>query len=330
MSKIVAGPVFRATGRARYKCVTLQRHIGGETHTRISRFMPARQMTRDISYAPAATSRTGRVVIRTLENLSGRPQLIARAAGYEAEIAQGRSFWQVIPERYGIDLNITGGSLAHIPANGPLVVIANHPFGILDGLMMGKLLDQLRGDFRILANSVFRRAEELNKVLLPISFEDTKESVKLNLQTRATALEYLSQGGAIGVFPGGTVSTSARAFSKPMDPSWRNFTAKMIAKSGATVVPVFFEGHNSRLFQLASRVHYSLRLGLLINEFKRRVDEPVNVVIGAPVPAQEIAALRGDPNGLMDHLRARTYGLSPEPISAYDLGYEFEAKYRAR
>jgi putative hemolysin len=290
----------------------------------------ARDMTRDISYAVAAQSRTGRVVIRTLENISGRPQLIARAAGYEDEVAKGRSFWQVIPERYGIDVQITGGSLSHIPANGPLVLIANHPFGILDGLIMGKLLDQLRGDFRILANSVFRKAEALNRVLLPISFDETKEAVKLNLQTRASALEYLGNGGAIGVFPGGTVSTSAKAFSHPMDPSWRNFTAKMIAKSGATVVPVFFEGHNSRLFQLASRIHYSLRLGLLINEFKRRVDEPVRVVIGAPVPPSEIDALRSDPNAMMDHLRARTYGLSPDPISPYDLGYEFEAKYKAR
>jgi putative hemolysin len=289
-----------------------------------------KELTRDISYAVAGQSRAGRAVIRTLENLSGRPQLIARAAGYEEEVAKGRSFWQVIPERYGIHVQITGGSLSHIPANGPLVLIANHPFGILDGLIMGKLLDQLRGDFRILANSVFRKSEALNRVLLPISFDETKEEVKLNLQTRASALSYLSGGGAIGVFPGGTVSTSAKAFSRPMDPGWRNFTAKMIAKSGATVVPVFFEGHNSRLFQLASRVHYSLRLGLLLNEFKRRVDEPVRVVIGAPIPRAEIDALRSDPNAMMDHLRARTYGLSPDPISPYDLGYEFEAKHKAR
>jgi putative hemolysin len=288
-----------------------------------------KDMTRDISYGLAAPTRAGRAVIRTLENISGRPQMIKRAAGYETELAQGRSFWQVIPERYGVDLEISGADISQIPRTGPLVMIANHPFGILDGLMMGKLLDDLRGDFRILANSVFRRAEQLNKVLLPISFDETKEAVKLNLETRAAALEYLNQGGAIGVFPGGTVSTSARAFSRPLDPAWRNFTAKMIAKSGATVVPVFFEGHNSRLFQLASRVHYSLRLGLLINEFKRRVDAPVRMVIGAPIPADEIAALKGDPNALMDHLRSATYALSPDKLPSYDLGYEFEAKYKA-
>jgi putative hemolysin len=289
-----------------------------------------RDVTRDITYATSARSRSGRALIRTLENLTGRLSLIARAEGYEQEVAAGRSFWQVIPERYGLSLDIVGGRIEDIPTTGPLVLIANHPYGILDGLMMGHLLDRVRGDFRILANSVFRRAEELNRIVLPISFDETKEAVRLNLETRAKALDYLGQGGAIGVFPGGTVSTSARAFSRPMDPGWRNFTAKMIAKSDATVVPVFFDGHNSRLFQIASRVHYTLRLGLLIKEFRARVDEPVRVVIGQPIPREVLAPLRADPTRMMEALRRATYDLSPAPLRSYDPGYEFEAKYRTR
>ncbi len=95
----------------------------------------------------------------------------------------------------------------------------------------------------------FARRRDLNRVVLPVSFDETKDAVQLNLNTRKTALNYLGQGGAIGIFPGGAVSTSATPFSRPMDPGWRNFTARMIAKSDATVVPVFFEGHCSRLFQ---------------------------------------------------------------------------------
>ncbi len=292
--------------------------------------MNDRPITRDISYASSAQTKGGRALIRVLENVTGRLSLIRRADGYEAELRGGRSFWQVIPERFGLSLDVIGGDLAHIPANGPLIVIANHPYGILDGLMMGHLLDAIRGDFRILANSVFRRANALNRVLLPISFDETKEAVRLNLQTRANALQYLSDGGAIGVFPGGTVSTSAKPFSMPMDPGWRNFTAKMIAKSGATVVPIYFAGHNSRLFQIASRVHYTLRLGLLLKEFKSRIDEPVQVVIGAPIAAARLAAYRHDPNGMMEYLRRETYALSPRPLKSYDYGYEFEAKYRTR
>lgn len=283
---------------------------------------------RDISYASSARSRPARAVIRVLENATGRLSLIRRAAGYEAEVAKGRSFWKVIPDRYGLSLEVTAGSIANIPANGPLVLIANHPYGILDGLMMGHLLDAVRGEFRILANSVFLRAQDLTRVVLPISFDETKEAVRQNLATRATALQYLSDGGAIGVFPGGTVSTAARPFSAPMDPGWRNFTAKMIAKSGATVVPVFFHGHNSRLFQIASHLHYSLRLGLLIKEFHARTDNAVRVTIGTPIAATQLAPLKSDPTAMMDFLRRATYALSPNPSPSYDLGYEFEAKYK--
>ena len=287
-------------------------------------------VARDISYASSARTRGGRTLIRVLENVTGRLSLIRRAKGYEQDVAQGKNFWDVLVDRYGLSLEVTGGSLTNIPANGPLVVIANHPYGILDGLMMGHLLHRARGDFRILANSVFRRAEELNKVILPISFDETREAIKLNLATRANSLKYLADGGAIGVFPGGTVSTSAKPFSRPMDPGWRNFTAKMIAKSDATVVPVFFEGHNSRMFQLASHAHSTLRLGLLIKEFKGRIDEPVRMVVGEPIASTQLEPLKSDPNAMMDFLRRATYQLSPTPLRSYDYGYEFEEKYKSR
>ena len=287
------------------------------------------QVAREISYASSAQTRGGRALIRVLENATGRLSLIRRAEGYENEVAAGHSFWDVLVRRYGLSLQLIGGDLAHIPANGPLVVIANHPYGILDGLMMGYVLDRIRGDFRILANSVFRRAEALNRVILPISFDDTREAIRQNLETRATSLRYLSDGGAIGVFPGGTVSTAARPFGLPLDPGWRNFTAKMVAKSGATVVPIFFDGHNSRLFQLASHLHQTLRLALLIKEFRARVDEPVRVVIGEPIAATRLDPLRSDPRAMMEFLRKATYDLAPVPLGQAGLGYEFEEKYKA-
>jgi putative hemolysin len=87
-------------------------------------------------------------------------------------------------ERYGLTLDVIGGSLDNIPRDGPLIVIANHPYGILDGLMMGHILSQTRGDFRILAHQVFRKAEDLNRIILPISFDETKEALALNIETR--------------------------------------------------------------------------------------------------------------------------------------------------
>jgi putative hemolysin len=288
-----------------------------------------RHIAREISYASSAASRSGRAMIRVVENVTGRVGLIRRAKGYEQEVARGRDFWQVIVERYGLSLNVIGGSLSNIPATGPLILIANHPYGILDGLMMGHILSQVRGDFRIIAHRIFRRAEELNRIVLPVAFDETKEAVRQNLETRSAALSYLGQGGAIGIFPGGTVSTAAKPFAQPMDPVWRNFTAKMIARSDATVVPVFFDGHNSRLFQIASHLHSTLRLALLIKEFRARIDEPVRVVIGQPVPRDEIDARKSDPKAMMDFLRKATYELSPKPLKSFGYGFEFEEKYRA-
>ena len=288
-----------------------------------------RHIAREISYSSSAQTKGGRAMIRVLENATGRLGLIRRAKGYEHDVAAGRDFWQVIVERYGLTLDVIGGSLSNIPANGPLILIANHPYGILDGLMMGHILSKVRGDFRIIAHRIFRKAEELNRVILPISFDETKEAIRSNLETRAVALNYLEHDGAIGIFPGGTVSTAARPFSKPMDPGWRNFTAKMIARSGATVVPVFFDGHNSRLFQLASHLHSTLRLALLIKEFRARIDEPVRIVVGEPIARARLDAFRTDPKGMMDFLRKATYELSPRPLKSLDYGFEFEEKYRA-
>lgn len=283
-----------------------------------------REVTRDISYAFSAQTRGGRAMIRTMENLTGRIGLIKRADGYQEEVAAGRDFWQVMVERYGLSLDVVGGSLDSIPREGPLVLIANHPYGILDGLMMGHILSQTRGDFRILANSVFRKAEDLNRIILPVSFDETKEAVALNIQTRKTALSYLTDGGAIGIFPGGTVSTGVKPFAKPLDPGWRSFTARMIAKSNATVLPVYFEGHTSRLFQLASHLHVTLRMGLLIKEFRKRVDTAVQVVVGDPISRGEIDERITDAKSLMAFLRHKTYELSRGPGNPDDIGFEFQ------
>ncbi len=269
------------------------------------------------------------MVIKLMENTTGRMRLIRRADGYEQEVAQGRDFWSVMVDRYGLTLDVVGGALSNIPEDGPLVLIANHPYGILDGLMMGHILSQTRRDFRILANHVFRKAEDLNRIVLPISFDATKEAMKLNLETRKAALNYLSDGGAIGIFPGGTVSTAVKPFSFPMDPGWRGFTARMVAKSNATVVPVFFDGHTSRLFQIASHLHNTLRMGLLIKEFKKRVDTPVRIVVGDPIGRDILDPLGKDTRKMMDFLRKATYELSPEPLESYDYGYEFEERHRA-
>ncbi|MEM9434077.1 MAG: lysophospholipid acyltransferase family protein [Pseudomonadota bacterium] len=290
-----------------------------------------RSAAREISYAHSARSRGGRTLIRVMENATGRIRMIKRARGYEDDVANGANFWSVTADRYGVSLDVVRGSLDNIPAEGPLVLIANHPYGILDGLMMGNILSKRRGDgFKIVAHRVFRKAQEIDRVILPVNFDDTKDAVAQNLATRRNALDYLAQGGAIGIFPGGTVSTASTPFGPAMDPVWRTFTAKLISKSNATVVPVYFDGANSRRFQIASHAHFTLRMALLINEFKRRVDEPVRIAVGTPIDRVNLQKFSRDPKGMMDFLRRETYALSPTPLRSFDYGFEFEDKHRTK
>ena len=282
------------------------------------------KIAREISYATSIKSRGGRAFVRVVENLTGRPRLIRMAQGYEQDVARGEDFWAVMLRKYGIDLQVIAGALENIPREGPLVLVSNHPFGILDGMVMGHVLAKTRGDFRILAHNVFQRAEEINRVILPISFDQTKEALRLNLNTRKQALEYLGQGGAIGIFPGGSVSTSNGPFKTPMDPRWRRFTAKLVAKSGATVVPIFFDGANGRLFQIASQYSDVLRKSMLINEFRRAIRRPARLVVGQPLTPEVLAEYRTKPRELMIFLRESTYELSPKPLKKLDYGFEFE------
>lgn len=267
---------------------------------------------RDISYAFSAKNMAQRAVIKTIENISGRTRLLRMAQGYENEVEAGRSFWDVMSERYGINMEFVVGGLENIPREGPLVMVANHPYGILDGLAMGRMLSQTRGAFKIIAHVIFRKASDLKDVILPIDFAETKEALALNISTRKEALKYLADGGAIGIFPAGAVATASVPFGKATDPVWKTFTARMIARSGAQVVPVYFEGSNSRLFHIAGHLNQTLRTALLISEFDARVNTPLKIRIGKPLPPEAIQARATDGRALMNYLRSETYKLSPE------------------
>lgn len=282
----------------------------------------------DVSYAHSAQSKLGRAIIRCLENATGRSALLSRSPNLRTNVHSTQNLWHSIMEGYGVTIDIMQGELGDIPVDQPFIVVANHPYGILDGLVMGSVLAQSGTNFKIIANDIFNKAREISDKILPISFKNTREAISLNLRTRKNAITHLSHGGAIGIFPGGTVSTSSKLFSQPADPSWRSFTAKMIFKSNALVVPIFFDGNTSRIFQLASHLHPNIRAGLLLREFKLRLDKPVRIVIGKPIPRCRIDLFKNDSRKIMDFLRLETYKLSPNKNQTFEYGYEFEHKHR--
>ena len=281
-----------------------------------------------VSYANSAKSRLGKTFITCLENATGRSTVLSRLPNLPTDIHSAQNFWHSIMEGYGVTIDIMQGELENIPVNQPLIVVANHPYGILDGLVMGSILAKSGANFKIIANAIFNKAYEIKDKILPISFKNNRDAISLNLQTRKNALTHLHRAGAIGIFPGGTVSTSSKLFSQPADPAWRSFTAKMIFKSNASVIPIFFDGNTSKIFQLASHLHPTLRAGLLLREFKLRLDKPVRIAIGRPIPRCRMDLFKNDPRKMMDFLRLETYKLSPNKSQTFEYGYEFDYKHR--
>ena len=180
------------------------------------------------------------------------------------------SFWQAAVRSLALDVRYDAASLAAIPRTGPVVVVANHPYGVLDGIVIAWLISKVRSDFVVLTNAVLMRAPEVQGFILPIDFSETEEAMRTNLASRAAARAQLDRGGVVVVFPAGGVSTAPDKLGrKPaIDARWQPFVSQLIQRSKAAVVPVWFGGQNSRLFQIASHLSLTLRLSLIFHEVR--------------------------------------------------------------
>ncbi|NQY38541.1 MAG: lysophospholipid acyltransferase family protein [Henriciella sp.] len=266
--------------------------------------------TPKLSYAPYFDHPFKRGMVRTIERLSGQPYLQKLYETYRASLTDEPFFASAI-KLLDLDVEFSSSRLAQIPSTGPLVVVANHPFGVLDGLLISWIISLRRTDFKVLTNAILDGAPEAREWLLPIDFANTREARATNIATRAESMERLKNGECIIVFPAGGVSTSPTPFSRTaVDDTWKPFTAKLISRSEAHVTPIFFEGQNSRLFQWASHMSIELRLALIFREVKRRVGTAVPVHIGETL-TPEVLSNAGKRHELMTFLRDQTYQMAP-------------------
>jgi putative hemolysin len=262
------------------------------------------------SYATANDPPLKRGVIRLFETATGQPQLKKIYLDNQRHPRPNESFWQAAVRKLALDVRYDADALANIPRTGPVIVVANHPYGVLDGIVISWLVSMVRTDFVVLTNAVLMRAPEVRAFVLPIDFSETEEAVKTNLASRAAARVQLERGGAVVVFPAGAVSTAPdRLGLKPaVDWRWQPFVSQLVQRSKASVVPVWFSGQNSRLFQIASHVSSTMRLSLIFHEVRSRIGATLPVMIGAPIPYADLAAIK-DRQALADHLRERVYAL---------------------
>ena len=265
----------------------------------------------NFSYADDAMPPVKRGLIRLVEAATGQRHLRRLYLHNRRHGVAGESFFAAAVRSLQLDVRFDAAALSAVPPTGPVVVVANHPYGVLDGIVVAWLVGQVRSDFLVLTNAVLLRAPEIAAHVLPIDFAGTEEATRTNVESRAAARRHLDAGGCLVVFPAGGISTAPDRLGRERatDAPWQPFTAQLIQRARATVVPICFEGQNSRLFQIASHLSPVLRLSLIFREVRSRIGTAMLVAVGHPIPCAALPAC-ADRQALADHLRALTYGLA--------------------
>ncbi|RTZ14932.1 lysophospholipid acyltransferase family protein [Vibrio aquaticus] len=227
-----------------------------------------------------------------------------------------KQFLRFTLEVLGIDYRINQGSLSHIPTTGPTVVVANHPLGCVEGVILAEMLLQVRSDVKILANQYLKTVPELDQLFIGVDVFDTQEAHHANLKAMRQAHQHLQEDGLLLLFPAGEVSQLIDNKTKRLeDKTWSRSVSRLIRKSRSVTVPIFIDGQNSKRFYFAEKVHPLLRTLMLGRELLNKSQQQIAISIGATIKFKELSSLCDDQ--MTNYLRLNTYLLQqPSPSSS--------------
>jgi len=209
-------------------------------------------------------------------------------------------------EEMDVELEVPAADLERVPKKGPVVVVANHPYGMLDGAVLATLLTRVRPDVKVLTNFLLEGIPELERHCIFVDPMQTRHSGMRNQRALRQALAWLEGGGMLAIFPAGEVSHWQMAQAEVTDPRWSDVAARLVGKTGAAVLPVFFCGGNSLGFHIVGLIHPRVRTLLLLEEFLQQTGRKVAVRVGNVIPADSLASF-GSEEEAIEYLRWRTY-----------------------
>lgn len=266
---------------------------------------------RRLSYATTFPDPRQRLIIQFMELLTSKFHLLRRIRRFEAMgVPFGQPFWAQALGVMGIELQTPQTEIDRIPKKGPLIVTANHPHGLVDGMVLAELIGRVRQDYKILTRSLLTGVAEIDQFMIPVPFDHEPDALEKSIEMRKSAMEHLANGGALVLFPSGVVASAERWFGPAIEKEWNAFTAKMIFRSGADVLPIKFPGQNSRAYQIASQISAPIRQGLLLYEVRHALDRPQRPIVGQLFKNAELAHHKADPKAFLEWLRTYTMSLS--------------------
>ena len=238
---------------------------------------------------------------------------------------KGIDFAEKLIEHLNITCHVDPKELEYIPKNGPFIIVSNHPYGAIDGLILLKTLGQIRPDIKILTNFLLSYIPNLEESFFPVNPFTDRPGLRSSFKGLKMATEHLQNGGALGLFPAGEVSSNNNPERTVKDIEWQPSIIKLIQKAGVPVIPVFFSGQNSAIFHFLGKIHPMLRTVRLPHELSNKKNKTLSLKIGMPIPVSEIEeyATTGQ---LSKYLWNRTYALEANIIGK--IGKEKPRKHK--
>ena len=197
------------------------------------------------------------------------------------ELKQSKNFWKKTLDIFNI--NYIAENVDNIPKAGSSIIVANHPFGLLDGLIICSIICDVRKDYKILINDEVSQIDQIREYLLPIKFSKLTEDIKKNIISKKKAIEHVNSNGILITFPSGEVATSSLIFNEANERRWKPLIGSIINKTNAAIIPVRFFGKNSLFFQTIGFVNNNLRRILFIRELLNKKNQTFKLSIGKKI-----------------------------------------------
>ena len=253
--------------------------------------------------------------IKLIELLTGKIKLKKLYDQYLLENNPPEQFWNDAIRKLKLDLKTTYKDGSYIPKKGRLIIVANHAFGVADGVSLCSIVSNIRQDYKIITHKVLRQAEAVKEKIIPIDFSLNRQAMLANIEARKQAEQVLLNNGVIVIFPSGQIATkeNLKFTTKAHDGEWKQFVSKLIVKTKSPVLPSYFEGQNSQFYHIANKMGQTFRYSLLMFELTRKIGDTINLHFGRIIPYADLEKA----DNLIEItklIRQKTYSLDPNHV----------------
>ena len=267
------------------------------------------------TFATAEVNRIGQLFIMITELLTGKLKLKKLYDEYLSENRPPQLFWDDAVTKLDLKLITNFKKNSYIPSKGKLIIIANHAFGVADGVSLCSVISGIRQDYKMITHKVLRQADAVKDKIIPIDFSPSRSAMLANIEARKEAEKVLQNDGVIVIFPSGQIATkeNLKFQTKAHDGDWKQFVSKLIIKTQSPVLPSYFEGQNSQLYHIANKMGQTFRYSLLMYELTRKIGDTINLHFGKIIPFSDFQEI-GNLIEITRYIRNKTYSLDPQTV----------------